>query len=172
MKGNHPSGRTIPVSTIRTTLRATGAVGAAGAMVLVATPAWAADTATVSVLHAVPATPVDVYANGERLLDDFQPGTLTDALEVPAGSYDIQIFPADAADDSGSALFGGTAEVPAGANATVVAHLDEGGQPTLTPFVNDTSTIPAGQARATFRHTASRKATARSGSASRQASGR
>ncbi|UOY00393.1 DUF4397 domain-containing protein [Blastococcus sp. PRF04-17] len=142
------------MSTIRTFSRAAGAVGAAGALVLVATPATAADTATVSILHAVPDTPVDVYVNGERLLDDFQPGTLTDPQQLPAGSYDIQIFAADAADGSGEALFGGSADVPAGVNATVVAHLDEGGQPTLTPFVNDVSAIPAGQARATVRHTA------------------
>ena len=43
---------------------------------------------------------------------------------------------------------------PAGANITVVAHLDEGGTPVLTPFVNDTSPIAAGQARLTVRHTA------------------
>lgn len=142
------------MSTIRTFSRAAGAVGVAGALVLLATPATAAETATVSVLHAVPETPVDVYANGERLLDDFQPGTLTDPLQLPAGSYDIQVFAADAADNSGSALFGATAQVPAGADATVVAHLNEGGQPTLTPFVNDVSPVPAGQARATVRHTA------------------
>ncbi|MEZ5096988.1 MAG: DUF4397 domain-containing protein [Nocardioides sp.] len=44
--------------------------------------------------------------------------------------------------------------VPAGANITVVAHLDEGGTPALTPFVNDTSPIAAGEARLTVRHTA------------------
>jgi Domain of unknown function (DUF4397) len=131
-------------------------VGATGALLaLGATPAMADNhTATVSVLHAVPETPVDVYANDELLLDDFQPGTLTDPLELPEGTYDIQVFPADAADNSGEALFGGSAEVPAGANATVVAHLTEEGQPTLTPFVNDTSAVPAGQARVTVRHTA------------------
>ena len=30
---------------------------------------------------------IDVYANGELLLDDFQPGTLTDPQQLPAGSY-------------------------------------------------------------------------------------
>ena len=44
--------------------------------------------------------------------------------------------------------------VPAGANATVVAHLTEDGSPVLTPFVNDVSAVPAGQARVTVRHTA------------------
>ena len=82
------------MSTIRTFGRAAGAVGVAGALVLVATPASAADTATVSILHAVPDTPVDVYANGEELLADFQPGTLTDPLELPAGTYDLAVYPA------------------------------------------------------------------------------
>ena len=145
-----------PVSTIRSFGRATGAVGVAGALVLVATPASADNhTATVSVLHAVPDTPVDVYANGEQLIDDFQPGTLTDPLELPAGAYDLAIFPADAADNSGEPLLSADGvEVPAGANATVVAHLGEDGTPMLTPFVNDVSEIPAGEARVTVRHTA------------------
>jgi Domain of unknown function (DUF4397) len=131
------------------TVGATGALLALGAM-----PAMAADTATISVLHAVPDTPVDVYANGELLLDDFEPGTLTDPQELPAGAYDIQIFAADAPDNSGEPVISGSTEVPAGANATVVAHLAEDGTPTLTPFVNDTSAVEAGQARVTVRHTA------------------
>jgi hypothetical protein len=140
------------VSPIRTSIRA---AGAAGALVLVATPATAADTATVSVLHAVPDTPVDVYANGERLIDDFQPGTLTDPLQLPAGSYDLALYPADAPDASGNPLLSADGvAVPAGANATVVAHLTAEGQPALTPFVNDVSAVPAGQARITVRHTA------------------
>lgn len=143
------------MSTLRTLGSAAGAVGVTGALVLFATPAAADDMATVSVLHGVPDTPVDVYANGERLIDDFQPGTLTDPLELPAGSYDLALFPADAADGSGTPLLSADGvSVPAGANATVVAHLGEDGSPLLTPFVNDTSAVPAGQARVTVRHTA------------------
>jgi hypothetical protein len=144
------------VNATRTSLRAAGVVGTAGALVLLATPAMAdSHTATVSVLHAVPDLPVDVYANGERLIDDFQPGTLTDPLELPAGSYDLALFPADAADGSGDPLLSADGvSVPAGANATVVAHLTADGQPALTPFVNDVSAVPAGQARVTVRHTA------------------
>jgi hypothetical protein len=140
-----------------TRTRTLGLAGtAAGALlVLGASPATAADTATVSILHGVPDTPVDVYANGERLIDDFQPGTLTDPLELPAGSYDLALFPADAADGSGSPLLSANdVNVPAGANATVAAHLGADGAPTLTPFVNDTSAVPAGQARVVVRHTA------------------
>ena len=44
--------------------------------------------------------------------------------------------------------------VPAGANITVVAHLSASGKPALTPYVNDTSPIAAGQTRLTVRHDA------------------
>lgn len=37
---------------------------------------------------------------------------------------------------------------------SLVAHLSAAGKPTLTPFVNDTSPIPAGKARLIVRHTA------------------
>ena len=140
--------------TTRTSLRAAGVLSTAGALVLIAAPAMADEhTATVSVLHAVPDLPVDVYANGERLIDDFQPGTLTDPLQLPAGSYDLALFPADAPDGSGDPLLSADGvSVPAGANATVVAHLSADGQPALTPVVNDVSAVPAGQARVTVRH--------------------
>jgi hypothetical protein len=132
------------------------ATGAAGALVLLAAPpAMAADEATVSVLHAVPGVTVDVYANGEELIPDFEPGTLTDPLTLPAGEYDLAIYPAgsDPANTEPAASADDVA-VPAGANATVVAHLTEAGAPVLTPFVNDLSAVPAGEARVTVRHTA------------------
>ncbi|MFC7574546.1 DUF4397 domain-containing protein [Klenkia terrae] len=85
-------------------------------------------------LHAVPGVPVDVYANGEELIPDFQPGTLTDPLELPAGTYDLAIYPAgsDPATTQPAASADDVA-VPAGANATIAAHLTEAGTPVLTP---------------------------------------
>jgi hypothetical protein len=138
------------------TRTATLAAGAVGALLMLGVaPAHAADTATVSILHAVPNTPVDVYANGEELIPNFQPGTLTDPMQLPAGTYDLAIFPAGA--DPASTQPAAKADdvsVPAGADATVVAHLDTSGKPVITPFVNDTSPVPAGQARVVVRHTA------------------
>jgi hypothetical protein len=137
----------------RTVPLAAGAVGTL--LVLAAPPAVAADTATVSILHAVPDTPVDVYANGKELIPDFRPGTLTDPIQLPAGSYDLAVYPAGA--DPATTQPAAKADdvpVPAGANATVVAHLTESGTPVITPFVNDTSPVPAGQARVVVRHTA------------------
>jgi len=140
----------------RRTTRALAAV-AAGALVLApAVPAFASSgTATVSVLHAVPDTAVDVYANGDELIPDFQPGTLTDPLELPAGSYDLAVYPAGAdISTTEPVISADDVEVPAGANVSVAAHLDAAGTPVLTPFVNDTSAVDAGDGRLTVRHTA------------------
>lgn len=140
---------------IRIHALAAGAVLALAAVGLGAAPASAADTATVSVLHAVPGVTVDVYANGQKLLSNFAPGTLTDPMQVPAGSYDLAVYPAGANPSSTqpAAQAKGVA-VPAGANATLVANLTEQGQPTLNAFVNDVSPVPAGKARVTVRHVA------------------
>ncbi|HSE08861.1 MAG TPA: DUF4397 domain-containing protein [Nocardioidaceae bacterium] len=142
-------------------MRRTAAVATtAGLAALLAAPMATAQAqsqgdATVSVLHGVPGLTVDVYANGEEILPDFEPGTLTDPLTLPAGTYDLQVFAdGDTPDSADPAIEASGVEVPAGANATVVAHLDADGNPTLTPFVNDTSSTAAGEARLTVRHTA------------------
>jgi hypothetical protein len=124
---------------------------AAGAL---AVPAQAQDGAQLSVLHGVPGLTVDVYVNGERTLDDFEPGDLAGPLELPAGTYSVAITAADAADDSEPAI--GPVDLPleAGVNYTAVAHLDESGAPTANLFTNDTSPTAAGEGRLTVRHTA------------------
>lgn len=137
--------------------RITGAAGVLATGALLVTPmapAHAAD-AHVSVLHAVPGLTVDVYANGEELIPDFEPGTLSDPLAIPAGNYDLAVY-ADGDDpaDADPAIEANDVEVPSGANATVVAHLDADGNPTLSLFANDVSATAAGQARLTVRHTA------------------
>ena len=91
--------------------------------------------------------------NGKLTLEDFAPDTVTAPLELPAGTYQIAIRPANAAADSAPVL-AGSATLPAGANASIVAHLDASGQPKLTVFVNDTSSLAAGNARLVVRHTA------------------
>jgi hypothetical protein len=76
------------------TIAAAGTVGLAALLVTPVTAAQAQEQgeATVSVLHGVPGLTVDVYANGEELIPDFEPGTLTDPLSLPAGTYDLQVF--------------------------------------------------------------------------------
>ncbi len=89
-------------------------------------PAHAAD-ASVSILHAVPGATVDVYANGKVLLTNFKPGTLTNPLMIPAGTYDLKVTKA------GAGAGGARSSRPRGrgagdANITVVAHLDANGK--------------------------------------------
>jgi hypothetical protein len=134
---------------------ALGLTGVAALLLAPAAPASAAEDATVSVLHGVPGLTVDVYANGEELIPDFAPGTLTDPLRLPAGTYDLQVYADGEGPGNGEpAIEAAGVEVPGGANATVVAHLDAEGQPTLSLFANDTSATEPGQARLTVRHTA------------------
>ncbi len=121
----------------------------------VAAPAAASGSnASVTVVHGVPGLTVDVYANGEELLADFEPGTVTDPVSLPAGSYDLAVFAAGEGPDGTPAIEANDVTVPAGANVSVVAHLTASGDPVLTPFVNDVTRVAAGQARLTVRHTA------------------
>lgn len=137
----------------RLTLAVGGALAAVAALAA-APAAQAQETGTVYVVHGVPNTPVDVYVDGQRAIDDFAPGSSQGPLELPAGGHQVALFAADAADGSGSPLLSADADLPAGGNVTLVAHLTEAGQPAITPFVNDVSAVPAGQARLVVRHTA------------------
>jgi hypothetical protein len=141
---------------MKRTLAAAATVSMAALVSWGAAPASAdSHEATVSVLHGVPGLTVDVYANGEELIPDFEPGTLTDPLTLPAGSYDLAVYAdGDNPDNAEPAIEANGVEVPGGANATVVAHLNEQGQPTLTPFVNDVAPTAPGESRLVVRHTA------------------
>jgi hypothetical protein len=125
-----------------------------GTAALAVTPAHAADGAQLSVLHGVPDLTVDVYVDGKRTLNDFEPGSLAGPLDLPAGTYEVAITASDAEDDSDPAIGPIDLELAAGGNYTAVAHLEEGGDPTATLFENDTSNTDAGQGRLTVRHTA------------------
>lgn len=137
-------------------LKTAVAAAAAAFLTLVFAAAASAQGArgTVTVIHGVPGLVVDVYVNGDLTLEDFQPDDITDPLELSAGDYDIEIFAAEADPAADSPAITGSATLPAGANATIIAHLAEDGSPTLSVFVNDTSEIAAGEARLVVRHTA------------------
>ncbi|MER7268624.1 DUF4397 domain-containing protein [Micromonospora carbonacea] len=131
---------------------AVAALAFAGAGALTATPAYAA-TSKVSVVHGIPDTPVDVYVNGKKTLDNFKPGDVAGPLDLEQGAYDIALTkPGEALDKA--ILTVDDAEVPGGANISLAAHLDEAGKPRITPFVNDTAKVDAGKARLIVRHTA------------------
>jgi hypothetical protein len=140
---------------MRRLARAAGGALIASAIVLgTAGVASAQETGTVYVVHGIPDTPVDVYVDGQRALDDFAPGTAQGPLDLPSGPHQVAVFPATAPDGSGQPLLSAQADVPAGGNVTLAAHLTEQGQPALTPLVNEVGAVPAGQARVVVRHLA------------------
>ncbi|MFD4901076.1 DUF4397 domain-containing protein [Streptomyces sp. NPDC058411] len=145
--------------TSRTPLALAATAGACALALGVTAPALATpaapsdDQAMVSVFHGVPGLTVDVYANGDELLGDFEPGTVTDPQALDAGTYNIQVFKAGQGPD-GTPAIEKEVKVPAGANATIAAHLSADGKPELTAFTNDVSRAGSGEARLTVRHVA------------------
>lgn len=138
----------------RLALATCAALAACATAVAAAPAASAQETGSVHIVHGIPDTPVDVYVDGQRALDDFAPNTTAGPVDLPAGPRAVVIVAADAPDASGQPLLSAQADVPAGGYVTLAAHLAASGQPTITPFVDDVSAVPAGQARLVVRHTA------------------
>ena len=109
-----------------------------------------AGDATVTVVHGIPNTPVDVYVNGTDVLPDFKFGTVSPALSLPPGTYAVAVKAAG----TSTTLLSATETLTADENATIVANLDAWGNPTLTVFANPTTPAPAGDAWVLVRHTA------------------
>jgi len=134
-------------------MRKTTLALAIAALMAFAIPAGAQEgSGNISVIHGVPGLTVDVFVNGELTIPDFEPGDVAGPLELPAGDYDLAVSPAGAGLDA--AVLTGAATVTDGLNASIVANLDADGNPALNIFVNDTSTVAAGEARLIVRHTA------------------
>jgi len=129
-------------------------LAAGSAVTAAAVPARAATgDASVTIVHGIPNTPVDVYANSKKILSDFTFKTVTGPLSLPAGSYTIDVRKAGSSASS-TPVLAATEQVPAGANLTIVADLTAAGQPALTAFANDTSAVGDGKGRLVVRHTA------------------
>src|SRR5690606_34621314 len=154
-----PARARTPEDTMHRTARRSVAIAGATSLVALgalALPAQAAtdDGASLSVLHGVPDTPVDVWVDGELTLDDFQPGDLAGPLDLPAGSYSVAITAPDAADASEPVIGPVDLRLEGGTSYTAVAHLDAAGTPTATLFTNSTEPTAAGEGRLTVRHVA------------------
>ena len=126
------------------------------AMALVPATAAFAQSAEgeVIVVHGVPDLPVDIYVNGDLTFENSSFGDVFGPLALPEGSYDIEIYATGADPEAGDPALAGSADLPAGAVATIAAYLQEGGAPTLGVFVENNSSTAAGDARITARHLA------------------
>jgi len=133
---------------------ATAGLVAAGAATATSAAATTAGTAEVSVVHGIPGTPVNVFVDGKSALPNFKPGTVAGPLGLPAGKHVVTVFAASNTKGAGTPVIKATAALKAGTNYSLVAHLTAGGKPTITPYVNDVSTVAAGQARLVVRHDA------------------
>lgn len=140
---------------VKAAMAAVIAVIGVGGVAMAAIPAGAATAdATLTVVHGIPNTPVDVYVNGKEQLSDFQFKTVTQPLSLPPGRYSIAIRPKGASASS-APILSGSATLSAGANATVVASLTAAGKPALNVFINPTSAVRVpGDLRVIVRHVA------------------
>lgn len=135
------------------------------ATLLLGGTAIAQNTATVYVVHGIPgadlgpgfdpALPVDIEVEGVGCaLQGFTFRSIAGPLSLPAGSYNINVKPANStAPCSEPTLLPASATVAAGSAYSVVAHLLEGGAPAVSAFGIDLSAAP-GSARVIAHHTA------------------
>ena len=99
-----------------------GAILAAALVLAFAVPASAGGgTAKVRAFHNSPDTPaVDIYVNGAKTLSDVTYGTLSGYLEVPRGTYNVQVKVAPSTAGDPAAL---EADVRLGARPTTIAAI-------------------------------------------------
>lgn len=117
-------------------------------------PAWAQpQESLVTIVHGLPRFTADIYVDGELLLSGFRPREATDPLPLTAGTYHVEIRDVGAEPDSPPALEADLT-VPGGKDLSVIAHLDENGEPTVSVFQNDVTQVPPGQVRLSLRHQA------------------
>ena len=103
-----------------------------------------AHVAKVTIVHAIPNTPVDVYLNGKKAVKDFTFGTVKTVSLAP-GKYVIAIRPFGASTTS-APILGATETLKAGRTVSIVANLTAAPTPapTLSVFVNPTSMLAMG----------------------------
>ena len=142
----------------------TFAVAAAG---LLAVQAWAqpaqAQDASVQVIHGINgsdlgfdvALPVDIAVNGGCALEGVSFRDIARNVPLPAGSYDIEVSLADASTPcDGLLAVSGRVDLAVFENASIIAHLNQAGSPTLTKVTNDVSDLDSGKARLAVVHAA------------------
>lgn len=124
--------------------------------VLAATVAFAgpasAQDARIHLIHGIPDTDVDVAAGGANVFEGFSFSDTQD-LSALAGETLTGLQVKLAGTDT-VAIDAGDVTLPSSGNTTIIAHLDADGNPTLSVFGNDTSTVAAGEGRLIVRHTA------------------
>jgi hypothetical protein len=130
-------------------LAATMVVGLMG----LAGPASAAKMAKLNVVHGIPGLTVDVCVDGVKAIPDFAPGDKVKNVELTAASHTFKIV-AQGNSCGSAAILTKTTTLEGGKNYTLVANLNDSGDPNLKRFTNNVNPTTPGNARLTVRHTA------------------
>ncbi len=127
-----------------------GLAAALMALALIPSAFAQAGTAKVRVIHASPDAPaVDVYVNGTVALTNVPFFTASDYLDLPAGSYRVQVSPTG--QPASAAVIDATATIEAGKAYTIAATgLVADIEPTI--FVDDLTAPAAGNAKVRVYH--------------------
>ncbi len=123
---------------MRNNMKLIGAAATLAAIVAIPGIASAQDEegAKVRVLHGVGDAPaVDVYANGEVLIDALAFPNITDYATVPAGTYQIQVVPDGATLEEGPVVIDAELTFDAGTMTTVAATGTLAGEAGIIPQV-------------------------------------
>ncbi len=128
-----------------------GGLLAALAVFTVATVSAQEGDARVRVLHASPDAPaVDIYVDGGEAISNLAFGEITDYVPLPAGDYQVEVFPAGAGGE-GDPVISAALTLDAGTDYTVAATgLLENIEPLV--LVDDNSPPAEGQAHVRFVH--------------------
>jgi len=126
-----------------------------------------AQNASVYAVHGIPGQalglpqelPVDVSVQGVgciAALNGFTFGEIRGPLSLPAGTYVLEVRPANSVAPCANApvLTSAPVNVMGGRNYSVVAHLTEAGAPAISAYVNDVSRTEPGKGRVLVHHTA------------------
>jgi hypothetical protein len=107
----------------------------------------------VTIVHGLPRFTADIYVDGELFLSGFRPEQATDPVELAVGTYHVEIREVGAPADS-SPVLEADLSVPGDKDLSVIAHLDENGEPTVSVFENEVGDVPPGRSRLSLRHQA------------------
>ncbi len=129
------------------------------ALVLLLAPlAASAQNFTLFVTHGIPGDDgiflVDIEVSGLGCaIPNLAFGTIVGPLELPASTYDITIH--EGGTDCGNPVLGPITDTfEEGQNVSLVAHLTESGDPTVSKFFNDFTKVAFGRNRVIVHHTA------------------
>ena len=137
--------RKLPIVLIMTLMTLVGLVGG-----MPAASAAPGDFATVTVVHAIPDTVVDVEVDDDVVVDDFEPQGVDGPVVLTSGLHTIDVTSSDGLTD----VVSEEVDLTGGGNYTVVAHLDAAGDPALTLFENNYEPVDSGMSEVVVRHVA------------------